>query len=257
MSEKDLSTSSALLIGGTSGVGLASAIGLARAGVPRIALGGRDSGRGEAAAATVRALGSHCTFIEVDAGSAVSAVETAIRAEDILDGIDILSVSTAPRVSLSLFSRMPMDVIESTLVDLVMPVMNMVHAVTPGMRARQHGVIVTVASDAAKTPTPGESVIGAAMAAIVMFTRAIAMEEKRSGIRANVLTPSLIADTGLTPSLMAGEFSGPLFEKAAKLASLGVPEAADIAALLVFLAGPGGRRLTGQAISVNGGISAA
>jgi 2-hydroxycyclohexanecarboxyl-CoA dehydrogenase len=51
-------------------------------------------------------------------------------------------------------------------------------------------------------------------------------------------------------------FSRKLFEKAAAQAHLGVAEPEDLASLIVFLGGPGAARLTGQAISVNGGISA-
>jgi NAD(P)-dependent dehydrogenase (short-subunit alcohol dehydrogenase family) len=135
--------------------------------------------------------------------------------------------------------------------------MHMASAVLPGMRTRRGGVIVNVASDAAKTATPGESVIGAAKAAIVMFTRTIAIEEKRYGIRANALTPSLVYGTASTERITSDGFSAKLFERAAKQAHLGVPTAEDIAALTVFLCSPAAARLTGQAISVNGGISAA
>jgi 2-hydroxycyclohexanecarboxyl-CoA dehydrogenase len=100
-------------------------------------------------------------------------------------------------------------------------------------------------------------VIGAAKAAIVMFTRTIAIEEKRYGIRANALTPSLVYGTASTERITADGFSGKLFARAAQQAQLGVPTADDIAALTVFLCGPAAARLTGQAISVNGGISAA
>jgi NAD(P)-dependent dehydrogenase (short-subunit alcohol dehydrogenase family) len=118
-------------------------------------------------------------------------------------------------------------------------------------------VIINIASDAAKLATPGESVIGAAMAAIVMFTRALAIEAKRDGIRVNALTPSLLSGTPGADRVMAEGFSKKLFEKAAAMADLGVPEPDDLAGLIVFLAGPGAARITGQAISVNGGISAA
>jgi len=135
--------------------------------------------------------------------------------------------------------------------------MHMAGAVLPGMRSRRGGVIINVASDAAKTATPGEAVIGAAKAAIVMFTRTIAIEEKRYGIRANALTPSLVYGTASTERITADGFSSKLFARAAQQAGLGVPTADDIAALTVFLCSPAAGRLTGQAISVNGGISAA
>jgi NAD(P)-dependent dehydrogenase (short-subunit alcohol dehydrogenase family) len=143
------------------------------------------------------------------------------------------------------------------LTQLALPSMHMASAVLPGMRICRSGVIVNLASDAAKTATPGEAVIGAAKAAIVMFTRTIAIEEKRYGIRANALTPSLVYGTASTERIMADGFSGKLFARAAQQAQLGVPTAEDIAALAVFLCSPAASRLTGQAISVNGGISAA
>lgn len=126
----------------------------------------------------------------------------------------------------------------------------------PSVRAQKSGLIINVASDAAKIATPGESVIGAVMAGIVMFSRTLTMEAKRDGIRVNALTPSLVEGTATTERLLAGGFSQKLFQKAAMQAHLGVARPEDLAALAVFLAGPGGARITGQAISVNGGISA-
>ena len=124
------------------------------------------------------------------------------------------------------------------------------------MRERHGGVIVNIASDAAKVPTPGETVLGAAMAAIVMFTRTLAMEAKRDGIRVNAVTPSLVTRSGSHDRVMAEPFSAKLFAKASRLASLGVAEPADLAALIVFLCSPAARRITAQVISPNGGISA-
>ena len=133
----------------------------------------------------------------------------------------------------------------------------MCSVVLPLMRAQKSGVIINIASDAAKVATPGESVIGAVMAAIVMFSRTLAMEAKRDGIRVNALTPSLVEGTATADRILAEGFSQKLFQKAAKLAHLGVARPEDLAAISVFLAGPGGAKITGQAISVNGGISAA
>jgi NAD(P)-dependent dehydrogenase (short-subunit alcohol dehydrogenase family) len=125
------------------------------------------------------------------------------------------------------------------------------------MREQRTGVIINVASDAAKVPTPGETVIGAAMAAIVTFSRTLAMEAKREGVRVNALTPSLITGTDTHDRVMANPFSAKLFSNAAKLAHLGVAQPDDLAEMMVFLASPAAARLTGQAISINGGISAA
>ncbi len=124
------------------------------------------------------------------------------------------------------------------------------------MRRAGRGAVVNIASDAAKLPTPGESVIGAAMAGIVMFTRALAVEGKRDGIRANVVTPSLTSGTAHYEKVLADPFCGRMFAKAAKQAALGVVTKDELAGLVVFLASPAAAKITGQAISMTGGISA-
>jgi 2-hydroxycyclohexanecarboxyl-CoA dehydrogenase len=108
----------------------------------------------------------------------------------------------------------------------------------------------------AKVPTPGEAVIGGAMAGIAMFSRTLAMEAKRRKIRVNVVTPSLVRNTLTHNRVMADHFSSKLFEKAVERAHLGIPSAAEVAATVVFLLSLQSSKLTGQVISVNGGISA-
>jgi gluconate 5-dehydrogenase len=129
-------------------------------------------------------------------------------------------------------------------------------AALPYMRDAKKGAIINIASDAAKIPTPGESVIGAAMAGIVMFTRGVAVEGKRDGIRANVLTPSMTSGTEHFEKVMADPFAGRMFAKAGKMAALGVVSKEELAGLVVFLASPAASKITGQAISMTGGISA-
>ena len=131
-----------------------------------------------------------------------------------------------------------------------------VRAFLPGMLAKGGGAIVNVASDAAKVPTPGEAVVGAAMAGIAMFSRTLAMEAKRRRIRVNVVTPSLVRDTQTYERVTSGGFSAKLFEKATRAAHLGLPQPDEVAAIIAFLAGPDAARMTGQVVSVNGGISA-
>jgi NAD(P)-dependent dehydrogenase (short-subunit alcohol dehydrogenase family) len=254
---KNLTECSALIVGGTAGIGLASARALAAAGVPRVAIVGRNAERGQLAAKSIAELGAAAHFVAADASDSDAAIAVAAEADRILSGIDILICSTAADVRPDLFVDIPTADIGRMLTQLAVPSMHMASAVLPGMRSRRGGVIVNVASDAAKTATPGEAVIGAAKAAIVMFTRMIAIEEKRYGIRANVMTPSLVYGTASTERITSDGFSAKLFAAAAKQAHLGVPTADDIAALAVFLCSPAAARLTGQAISVNGGISAA
>jgi NAD(P)-dependent dehydrogenase (short-subunit alcohol dehydrogenase family) len=224
-----------------------------------LALLGRSRDRGEAACERVRerVSGAAVQFVAVDASVPTSAAKAAETVQTGLCGIDVLVCTTGPSHPPQLLARIPMEAIAPRLSELVLPPLHMMHAVLPIMRAQGAGAIVNVASDAAKVATPGETLIGAAMAAILAFSRAAALEEKRSGIRINVLTPSLIANTPGAALIFSDPFSAKMFEKATALAHLGVPEAEDLAAMAVFLSGPAARRITGQAISVNGGISAA
>ena len=83
------------------------------------------------------------------------------------------------------------------------------------------------------------------------------MAEARHGIRVHSLTPSIVTGTISHDRMMADPFSRKLFEKAKARAALGVPTPEDVAALAVFLAGPAAARLTGQSITVNGGLAVA
>jgi NAD(P)-dependent dehydrogenase (short-subunit alcohol dehydrogenase family) len=253
-----LQDSSVLITGGTSGVGLESAMQFAAAGVPRIALLGRDLARGNAAIGAVSALNpaAQVEFLSCDATTLEGAQRAASWAGDRLGRIDVLVNSTATGYTPELLHRTPDTDIAPLLTQQTLPPIYMTRCVLPMMRKQRSGVILNIASDAAKVPTPGETIIGAAMAAIVMFSRTLALEAKRDGIRVNVLTPSLIAGTPTAARVQKEGFSAKLFAKAASLAHLGVAEPSDLAALIVFLASPAARRITGQSISVNGGISA-
>jgi 2-hydroxycyclohexanecarboxyl-CoA dehydrogenase len=232
---RSLQDSGVAITGGTSGVGLASARQLAQAGVRRFVLMGRDEQRGRAACAAVRdvAADAQVEFVAVDANDPADATRAIERALALIGAIDVLVNSSSSAAVPELLHDTPIEQIGPLLTGQALAPMHMTRAV------------------------PGEAVLGAGMAAIVMFSRAAAMEAKRDGVRINALTPSLITGTPTGDRVLEGGFSAKLFAKAMSMAHLGVTEADDLAALVVFLASPAAARLTGQAISVNGGISAA
>lgn len=254
---KPLNESRVLITGGTSGIGLETAIQFALAGVPKILLVGRNAERGEAAKQEVvrEAPGTEAHFISVDMNNVDGARIVAEHAKAHLGGVDILINSMGSDQVPELFHQMPVERIEETVLRLT-SVMHICHFVQPMMKRQGGGAIVNIASDAAKFATPGEAVIGAVMAGIVMFTRTLAIEGKRDGIRANALTPSIVEGTRTYDRVMAPGFSANLFEKAKKAARLGVVRPEDVAPMIVFMTSPAAARMTGQAISINGGISA-
>lgn len=255
----ELSETAILLTGGTSGIGLAAARVLAGQGARRLMLVGRSTERADAAVAAVRATAPDADVrsFSADIATPDGAVAAAGACMDAFGRIDALVSSAGGNGMPTLIHQLPIEDIPGVIGTITSGVLLPARAVLPHMMQQGHGSIVCIASDAAKIATPGEVAIGAAMAAIVMFCRGLAIEAKRSGIRVNAVTPSIVRGTPLYDALMADPFAGKLFSKAEKLASLGVASADDVADLIAFLAGPHSARLTGQAISVNGGISAA
>lgn len=258
MSAKRFEASGALIVGGTAGIGLACAEALLKHGLARLTICGRSAERGEAAlrSLTARYGESAIAFRQVDATDP-GALQTVVGgiAED-MGSIDILVSSGGGDPRPRLLHDIAIEDIMPTIASIVSGIVLPARAVLPRMMAQGGGAVICLASDAAKIATPGETVIGAAMAAIVMFCRGMAYEAKRSGVRVNCLTPSIVRGTPLYDRLMEDSFSRRLFGKAETMASLGVVEPDDLAAMVTFLAGPDGAKVTGQTISITGGVSA-
>lgn len=124
------------------------------------------------------------------------------------------------------------------------------HAAYPHLAARG-GTLIGFISDAGKFAAPNQTLIGSARAATIGFVRNLAVEAARDGIRAHCISPSYVAESD-SARLMGSE----RMTKAAARAGLGLPTAEDIAPLALFLCGDGAAKITGQVISVNGGLNA-
>lgn len=255
----DFADSAVLITGGTSGVGLATAVAFAQAGCRRLMVLGRNEERGKRALERVidAVPDARPEFLAADANDPDGASEAAEEAHRRLGGIDVLVNSTAAPYGPTLLHDLSAADVRDILVQQTLAPLLMSRAVLPYLREQRSGSVINIASDAAKVPTPGETAIGAAMAAIVTFSRTLALEAKRYGVRVNVITPSLIVDTGSFDRVMEDGFSKKIFDRITSQAHLGLTEPADLANLALFLASPLSRLITGQVVSVNGGISVA
>ena len=252
-----MTASNAVVTGGSGGIGVETAVLLAEQGVRRIIINGRDAERGERARSEILRRVPHASvaFVASDVSNAEGADELFRQVAALIDQPLALLVNCgggdfAPE----LFGDISGDQIDGILRHWLSSRVHCCRAALPFMT--RGSVIINVASDAAKVPTPGETVIGAAMAGIVMFSRTLALEAKRQGIRVNVVTPSVVEGARLRARIAAGGFGGKLFEKASAGAHLGVATERDVAEMIGFLASDRAARVTGQVISINGGISA-
>jgi NAD(P)-dependent dehydrogenase (short-subunit alcohol dehydrogenase family) len=127
------------------------------------------------------------------------------------------------------------------------------HAALPWLK-RSGGTLLAFTSDAGRFAAPRQSLIGASRAAIIGFTRNLAVEVAREGVRVNCLSLSFVENTNSAHRL--AQVAKDRMDSARRRAGLGLPTPDDIAPLVLFLCSDGARRITGQVISVNGGLNA-
>ncbi len=136
--------------------------------------------------------------------------------------------------------------------------LNTVHAVLPGMIERQRGRIVSVASDAARVGSSLESIYAGAKGAVISFSKSVAREVARYGITVNVVCPGP-TDTPLIRAMADELGSGERFVDALDEGDPDAPpgDADDVAPAIVFLASDDAGFITGQTLSVSGGLTMA
>ncbi|MGD9953992.1 MAG: SDR family oxidoreductase [Burkholderiales bacterium] len=140
-------------------------------------------------------------------------------------------------------------------INLVGP-MNLLHCVLPGMVERGGGKVVNIASDAGRVGSSGEAPYSACKGGIIAMTKTIARELASKGVRLNTVCPGL-TETSMLESFMQGAGNPDklreAYRRAVPIGRLGKPE--DIAGAVLFLASDDAEFITGQTISVSGGLT--
>jgi 2-hydroxycyclohexanecarboxyl-CoA dehydrogenase len=237
-------------VGGVAGAGAGVGGGSASAaGGPGGGDGGSSGGR---AGSAPRALG--LALDVTDSGSVAAAVA---RTQDELGPIDVL-VNCAGWDELRPFLDTDEAFWRRVIAINLEGALRTTHAVLGGMTERGWGRIVNVASDAARVGSSGEAVYAGAKAGVLAFTKTIARESARRGVTANVVCPGP-TDTALLQGMAAtapdAQRLVTALERAVPMRRLGVPE--DIAPAVAFLAGEDAGYITGQTLSVSGGLTMA
>jgi 3-oxoacyl-[acyl-carrier protein] reductase len=150
------------------------------------------------------------------------------------------------------FARVDPSLFEKSLALAIAPSLNLCSASHAALAA-SGGTLVLFASDAALFSARNQAIIAATRAAIVTFVRNYALEAAADGVRAHCVTCSYVRDTPVYGRLKAMNSSR--VETAERRAALGLPTPQDIAPTVTFLCSPGASRMTGQVISINGGLS--
>jgi 2-hydroxycyclohexanecarboxyl-CoA dehydrogenase len=134
--------------------------------------------------------------------------------------------------------------------------MNLLHCVLPGMVERGGGKVVNIASDAGRVGSSGEAPYSACKGGIIAMTKTLARELAGKNIRLNVVCPGL-TETGMLESFMQGagnpEKLREAYRRAIPIGRLGKPE--DIPGAVAFFASDDADFITGQVLSVSGGLT--
>ncbi|MFP5332711.1 MAG: SDR family NAD(P)-dependent oxidoreductase [Acidimicrobiia bacterium] len=240
----------AVVTGGAGGIGSATCRRLAEEGT-RVAVLDLEAGAAHDLASRLpQAIGIGCDITDRTAvDEAVESVQSALGPIDIL-------VNNAGWDIFKPFAQTTPDDWE-WLIDInLMGPLHMTHAVLPGMIDRGFGRVVTVASDAARVGSSGEAVYAACKAGMIALSKTLAREHSRQGITFNVVCPGP-TDTalldGVTGSSANPEKLREAFRKAIPIGRIGEP--ADLPGAICFFASDDAAFITGQVLSVSGGLT--
>jgi 2-hydroxycyclohexanecarboxyl-CoA dehydrogenase len=240
----------ALVTGGASGIGAATARRLAAEGA-RVAIGDLNE---DGAREVASEIDGHATALDVtDSASVRAAVDGAREA---LGPIDVL-VNNAGTDRFAFFVNSDEELWDFVLGVNLRGVLAVTHAVLPGMHELGRGAIVNVASEAGRVGSQGSATYSAAKAGVIGFTKAIAREAARYGVRCNAVAPGPIETPLLNAAAVVyGEIGERLKQgmiAATAMRRSGEPE--EVAATIAFLASDDASYVTGQTINVSGGLS--
>lgn len=260
MSEQALSGQVAVVTGATAYIGRACAEQLAALGA-HVVVSGRTRSKGEAVVADIVADGGSASYATGDLSQVESMQQLAEQVMREHGRIDMLVVSGAgashDSQAFRLFHEMEPahwhQYIEAHWLSRVYSL----QAFAPHMRSARQGSIVLVGTDAGRVATVGESMIGGATGGMMQMSRTLAREFGRDGVRINVVSVSFVSDA--IPRWQSGSealldnHDGMLKQLQKRM--LFDVTCEDVAQAVAFFAGPQASAITGQTLSVNGGLS--
>jgi len=244
-----LASKVAFITGGGGGIGRETALSFARAGADVVL--GDISPRTEDVAQEVRALGRKALALHLDLSNSAQIYEAVATAQKEFGRLDILINNAGIHLTQRFTEGAAGDWERLIQVNLLGTIV-CCHAVVGGMIERQYGKIVNVASDAGRVGSMGQAVYGATKGGVVAFTRNLAVEMARYKINVNCVSPGLVNTDMWNATRRERPNLANAYETTVPWKRLGEPS--EIAAAILFLVSDEAEYITGQTLSVNGGV---
>ncbi len=246
----------ALVTGGARGIGAAISRGLAQDGMPVVIADIRTE-QAQANARRIIDAGGRALALDVDVRSPDSVAAGIERALQEFGQVDVL-VNVAGWDELKPFVDSDEEFWQEVLEVNFKGGLRFTRALLPAMIERRWGRIVNISSDAGRVGSSLESVYAGAKGAIISFTKTVARETARLGVTANIVCPGPTDTEMLRDVAQAHPDADKVLERLARavpMKRLGQPE--DVAHAVRFFASEGAGYITGQTLSVSGGLTMA
>jgi NAD(P)-dependent dehydrogenase (short-subunit alcohol dehydrogenase family) len=241
-----------LITGASSGVGVAAASAFAKAGAD-VALLARNPEGLETAAAAARAHGGRAFAVPADVTDREAVQRMVVDSITALGHLDVVVNNAGGTSFMAPFTDVRPDAYAKVMRLNFDSIVSVMQAVGPHMLERGTGSVINVSSIAGLGGTPAVTPYGAAKAAVVNLTKSVAMEWAPRGVRVNALCPGWTA-TDLNRALWENEDVSRQMTSTIPLGRWG--RADEMAGAAVFLGSDASSYVTGQAIVVDGGLTA-
>jgi 2-hydroxycyclohexanecarboxyl-CoA dehydrogenase len=245
-----------IVTGGGGGIGGATCRRFGEEGA-RVAVFDIDADAAERTASTIAGAGGAARALACDITDHAAVTRAVAATEAALGPVGVL-VNNAGWDVFRLFKDSTPEEWQKLIAINLVGALNMHHAVLPGMLERRAGRIVNIASDAARVGSSGEAVYAACKAGLVGFSKTLAREHARHGITVNVVCPGA-TNTALFAEYKKGagnpEKLEEAFRRAVPMGRIGEPE--DLPGAILFFASDDAAFITGQVLSVSGGLTMA
>ncbi|HDM79190.1 MAG TPA: glucose 1-dehydrogenase [Deltaproteobacteria bacterium] len=250
----ELTDKVAIVTGGARGIGKGISIIMAKQGAS-VAIADILEEEAKKTVEEIEKQGGKAMAVKTDITDLEQVKQTVAKVKEEFGPVDIL-VNNAGWDRITPFIKTTPDLWEKVIAINYKGVINFVYTVIPDMMKRNTGRIISIASDAARVGSTGEAVYSGAKGAVISFSKTMARELARNKITVNVICPGPTPTPLLDEIKESDEFARKILsgmERYIPLGRLGSPE--DIACAVVFFASDEANFITGQTLSVSGGLT--